>query len=28
LLGSRNYRRLVSELPGYDARQTGELVSV
>lgn len=28
LLRSRNYRRLVSELPGYDARQTGEVFSV
>jgi molybdate-binding protein/DNA-binding XRE family transcriptional regulator len=28
LLRSRGYRRLVSELPGYDARQTGEMLSV
>jgi len=28
LLRDRSYRRLVSELPGYDARQTGELISV
>lgn len=28
LLRSRSHRRLVSELPGYDARETGELVRV
>ena len=28
LLRSRAYRRLLSELPGYDARQTGELFGV
>jgi molybdate-binding protein/transcriptional regulator with XRE-family HTH domain len=28
LLRSRGYRRLVSELPGYDARQTGEMTTV
>ena len=28
LLRSRSHRRLVSELPGYDARETGELVTV
>lgn len=28
LLRSRAYRRLVSELPGYDARHTGELAMV
>ncbi len=28
LLRSRAYRRLVSELPGYDGRYTGELVSL
>lgn len=26
LLRSRSHRRLVSELPGYDARETGELI--
>jgi molybdate-binding protein len=28
LLRSRSYRRLVSELPGYDARETGGLISL
>jgi putative molybdopterin biosynthesis protein len=28
LLRGRAYRRLVSELPGYDARETGEMMSV
>jgi molybdate-binding protein/DNA-binding XRE family transcriptional regulator len=28
LLRTRGYRRLVSELPGYDARHTGELTAV
>ncbi len=28
LLSSRSYRRLVSELPGYDASETGEIVGV
>jgi len=28
LLRSRSHRRLVSELPGYDARETGELSTV
>ena len=28
LLRSRAYRRLIDELPGYDARRTGELISV
>ena len=28
LLRSRGYRRLVSELPGYDARQTGEMIAL
>ena len=28
LLRTRAYRRLVSELPGYDARETGELANV
>lgn len=28
LLQSRSHRRLVSELPGYDARETGELSAV
>lgn len=28
LLRSRPYRRLVSELPGYDARETGNLLTV
>jgi len=28
LLRARAFRRLVSELPGYDARQTGELLAV
>jgi molybdate-binding protein/DNA-binding XRE family transcriptional regulator len=28
LLRSRAHRRLVSELPGYDARETGELVTL
>jgi len=28
LLRSRAYRRLVDELPGYDARRTGEMASV
>jgi molybdate-binding protein/DNA-binding XRE family transcriptional regulator len=28
LLRSRAHRRLVSELPGYDARETGELLTV
>jgi molybdate-binding protein len=28
LLRTRGYRRLVSELPGYDARHTGELTGV
>jgi molybdate-binding protein/DNA-binding XRE family transcriptional regulator len=28
LLRSRNHRRLISELPGYDAHQTGEMMSV
>lgn len=28
LLRSRAYRRLVSELPGYDARETGEVLPV
>jgi molybdate-binding protein/transcriptional regulator with XRE-family HTH domain len=28
LLRSRAYRRLVSELPGYDARHTGEMTAV
>jgi molybdate-binding protein len=28
LLRSRAHRRLVSELPGYDARETGELLRV
>jgi molybdate-binding protein/transcriptional regulator with XRE-family HTH domain len=28
LLRSRPYRRLLSELPGYDSRQTGELIAV
>jgi molybdate-binding protein/transcriptional regulator with XRE-family HTH domain len=28
LLRSRAYRRLVSELPGYDARETGEVMSI
>ncbi len=27
LLRSRSYRRLLSELPGYDARSTGEIVA-
>ena len=28
LLRSRNYRQLVSELPGYDARETGEILAL
>ncbi len=28
LLRARGYRRFVSELPGYDARHTGELINV
>jgi molybdate-binding protein len=28
LLRSREHRRLVSELPGYDARETGELLAL
>ena len=28
LLRRRSYRRLVSELPGYDARETGEVLAV
>lgn len=28
LLRSREHRRLVSELPGYDARETGEMLAV
>ena len=28
LLRSRAYRRLVSELPGYDGRHTGEMAHV
>jgi molybdate-binding protein/DNA-binding XRE family transcriptional regulator len=28
LLRTRNYRRLISELPGYNARHTGELAAV
>ena len=28
LLRSRGYRRLMSELPGYDARQTGEVIPI
>jgi len=28
LMRSRAHRRLVSELPGYDARQTGEMMVV
>lgn len=28
LLRSRDYRRLIGELPGYDARQTGELATI
>ena len=28
LLRSRSYRRLVSGLPGYDARHTGDLRTV
>ena len=28
LLRARSYRRLVSELPGYDARETGEMLSL
>jgi len=28
LLRSRSHRRLISELPGYDAHQTGEMMSV
>ena len=28
LLRTRTYRRLVSELPGYDARYTGEMATV
>ena len=28
LLRARAYRRLVSELPGYDARQTGEMLAL
>lgn len=28
LLRARAYRRLVSELPGYDARQTGEILAL
>jgi molybdate-binding protein/DNA-binding XRE family transcriptional regulator len=28
LLRSRNHRRLISELPGYDVHQTGEMMSV
>ena len=28
LIRSRSYRRLVDELPGYDAQPTGELQSV
>ncbi|MEZ5405399.1 MAG: substrate-binding domain-containing protein [Verrucomicrobiia bacterium] len=27
LLRSRDYRRLMSELPGYDARETGEFIN-
>jgi molybdate-binding protein len=28
LLRSRSHRRLISELPGYDVHQTGEMMSV
>jgi molybdate-binding protein len=28
LLRSRGYRRLVSELPGYNARDTGEMLAL
>ena len=28
LLRTRSYRRLVSELPGYDGRHTGEMMAV
>jgi molybdate-binding protein len=28
LMRSRSHRRLVSELPGYDARETGELLQL
>jgi len=28
LLRDRSCRRLISELPGYDARETGEMLSL
>lgn len=28
LLRNRSYRRLLSELPGYDARETGDILSL